>query len=83
MSDIRLEVKNVSKSFGITKALDEVSFNINKGESDSTKIILLIQYYKFSLKKASNNIENSDNIEIQYFNSLITSGGKFVISPII
>ncbi len=32
MSDIRLEVKNVSKSFGITKALDEVSFNINKGE---------------------------------------------------
>ena len=32
MSDIRLEVKNVSKSFGITKALDEVSFNISKGE---------------------------------------------------
>ena len=32
MSDIRLEVKNVSKSFGITKALDDVSFNIAKGE---------------------------------------------------
>ena len=32
MSDIRLEVKKVSKSFGITKALDEVSFNIRKGE---------------------------------------------------
>jgi ribose transport system ATP-binding protein len=32
MSDIRLEVQNVSKSFGITKALREVSFNINKGE---------------------------------------------------
>ena len=46
------------------------SFNINKGESDSTKITLLIQYYKFSLKKASNNIENSDNIEIQYSKSI-------------
>ncbi len=32
MSDIRLEVKKVSKSFGITKALDDVSFNIGKGE---------------------------------------------------
>ena len=32
MSEIRLEVKQVSKSFGITKALREVSFNINKGE---------------------------------------------------
>ncbi|MCR5735603.1 MAG: sugar ABC transporter ATP-binding protein [Lachnospiraceae bacterium] len=32
MSDIRLEVKNVSKAFGITKALSDVSFNINKGE---------------------------------------------------
>ena len=32
MSDIRLEVKKVSKFFGITKALQEVSFNINKGE---------------------------------------------------
>jgi len=32
MSEIRLQVKNVSKSFGITKALKNVSFNINKGE---------------------------------------------------
>ena len=32
MSDIRLEVKNISKLFGITKALQDVSFNINKGE---------------------------------------------------
>ncbi len=32
MSDIRLEVKDVSKSFGITRALKRVSFNINKGE---------------------------------------------------
>ena len=32
MSEIRLQVKNVSKSFGITKALKDVSFNINKGE---------------------------------------------------
>lgn len=32
MSDIRLEVKAVSKFFGITKALQEVSFNIKKGE---------------------------------------------------
>ena len=32
MSDIRLQVQNVCKSFGITKALQDVSFNINKGE---------------------------------------------------
>ncbi|MBO4592358.1 MAG: sugar ABC transporter ATP-binding protein [Eubacterium sp.] len=32
MSDIRLQVEKVSKNFGITKALKEVSFNINKGE---------------------------------------------------
>ena len=32
MSEIRLEVKKVTKTFGITKALQEVSFNINKGE---------------------------------------------------
>ena len=32
MSDIRLEVKKVSKTFGITKALQDVSFNIAKGE---------------------------------------------------
>ena len=32
MSEIRLQVQNVSKSFGITKALKNVSFNINKGE---------------------------------------------------
>lgn len=31
-NDIRLEVKEVSKSFGITRALREVSFNIAKGE---------------------------------------------------
>lgn len=32
MSEIRLEIKKVSKDFGITKALKDVSFNINKGE---------------------------------------------------
>ena len=32
MSKIRLQVQNVCKSFGITKALQDVSFNINKGE---------------------------------------------------
>ena len=32
MSEIRLQVKNVCKSFGITKALQDVSFNVNKGE---------------------------------------------------
>ena len=32
MSEIRLQVQNVCKSFGITKALQDVSFNINKGE---------------------------------------------------
>ena len=32
MSEIRLQVENISKTFGITKALKNVSFNINKGE---------------------------------------------------
>ncbi|HAR79474.1 MAG TPA: sugar ABC transporter ATP-binding protein [Succinivibrionaceae bacterium] len=32
MSEIRLQVKNLCKNFGITKALQDVSFNINKGE---------------------------------------------------
>ncbi len=32
MSEIRLQVTNVCKSFGITKALQDVSFNVNKGE---------------------------------------------------
>ena len=32
MSEIRLQVKNISKSFGITKALKDVSFSIAKGE---------------------------------------------------
>ena len=32
MSEIRLEVKDISKHFGITKALVDVSFNILKGE---------------------------------------------------
>jgi len=32
MSEIRLQVQHVCKSFGITKALQDVSFNINKGE---------------------------------------------------
>ena len=32
MSEVRLEVRHICKSFGITKALKDVSFNINKGE---------------------------------------------------
>lgn len=32
MSEIRLQVRHVSKNFGITKALKDVSFDINKGE---------------------------------------------------
>ncbi len=32
MSEIRLKVQNISKTFGITKALQNVSFTINKGE---------------------------------------------------
>lgn len=32
MSEVRLQIKNLSKSFGITKAVQNVSFNINKGE---------------------------------------------------
>lgn len=32
MSEIRLQVKNLCKSFGITKALQDVSFDIMKGE---------------------------------------------------
>ena len=31
-NEVRLQVKNVCKSFGITKAVQNVSFNINKGE---------------------------------------------------
>ena len=32
MSEVRLELKNLCKSFGITKAVQNVSFNVNKGE---------------------------------------------------
>lgn len=32
MSEVRLQVRHVSKNFGITKALKDVSFDINKGE---------------------------------------------------
>ena len=32
MSEVRLQVQNLCKSFGITKAVQDVSFNINKGE---------------------------------------------------
>ena len=32
MSDIRLQVIDISKTFGVTKALKNVSFEINKGE---------------------------------------------------
>ncbi len=32
MSNIRLQVKNVTKHFGINRALNNISFNINKGE---------------------------------------------------
>ena len=32
MSEVRLQVRNISKHFGITRALDNISFDINKGE---------------------------------------------------
>lgn len=32
MSEVRLKVKNLCKSFGVTKAVQNVSFDINKGE---------------------------------------------------
>ena len=32
MSEVRLQVRNLCKSFGITKAVQNVSFDINKGE---------------------------------------------------
>lgn len=32
MSEVRLQVQNMCKSFGITKAVQNVSFNVNKGE---------------------------------------------------
>lgn len=32
MSEVRLQVQNLNKTFGITKAVQNVSFNINKGE---------------------------------------------------
>ena len=30
MSEVRLQVKNLCKNFGITKAVQNVSFNVNK-----------------------------------------------------
>ncbi|MDO4619935.1 MAG: ATP-binding cassette domain-containing protein, partial [Lachnospiraceae bacterium] len=32
MSEVRLQVQNLNKTFGITRAVQNVSFNINKGE---------------------------------------------------
>ena len=32
MSEIRLQIQHLCKSFGITKAVRDVSFNVNKGE---------------------------------------------------
>ena len=32
MSEVRLQVRNVTKHFGINRALNNVSFDINKGE---------------------------------------------------
>lgn len=32
MSEVRLQVKNLCKSFGVTKAVQNISFNVNKGE---------------------------------------------------
>ncbi len=32
MSEVRLQVQHLTKTFGITKAVQDVSFNINKGE---------------------------------------------------
>ena len=32
MSEVRLQVKNLCKNFGITKVVQNVSFNVNKGE---------------------------------------------------
>ena len=32
MSEVRLQVKNLCKNFGITKSVQNVSFNVNKGE---------------------------------------------------
>lgn len=32
MSEIRLQIQNLNKSFGVTKAVKDVSFNVNKGE---------------------------------------------------
>lgn len=32
MSEIRLQIQNLNKSFGVTKAVKDVSFNVHKGE---------------------------------------------------
>ena len=32
MSEVRLQIQHLSKTFGITKAVQDVSFTINKGE---------------------------------------------------
>lgn len=45
MSEVRLQVKNLCKNFGITKAVQNVSFNVNKGEVHalSEKMVLVNQ----------------------------------------
>ena len=32
MSEVRLQIQHLSKTFGITKAVQDVSFTVNKGE---------------------------------------------------
>ena len=39
MSEVRLQVKNLCKNFGITKAVQNVSFNVNKGEVHALSLI--------------------------------------------
>ena len=40
MSEVRLQVKNLCKNFGITKAVQNVSFNVNKGEVHEKTVLV-------------------------------------------
>ena len=64
MSEVRLQVKNLCKSFGITKAVQNVSFNVNKGEVHA--LIGENGSGKSTLLRCATGLETADAGEIHY-----------------